>query len=58
MKYDITHFLFHIELNICALSEIDYCMRYIRHMELIVYQMLNDGKVVLENFRNNVPIVS
>ncbi|CAF4529088.1 unnamed protein product [Rotaria sp. Silwood1] len=24
-------------------NEIDYCMRHVRHMELIVYQMLNDG---------------
>ncbi|CAF1485782.1 unnamed protein product, partial [Adineta steineri] len=31
------------ELSICPIDETDYCMRYIKHMELIVYQMLNDG---------------
>jgi len=34
----------YIELNISPISEIDSCMRHIKHMELIVYQMLNDGK--------------
>jgi hypothetical protein len=37
---------FHIELNISPISEIDYCMRHIKHMELIIYQMLNDGKFI------------
>ncbi|CAF3725437.1 unnamed protein product [Adineta steineri] len=31
------------KLSICPIDETDYCMRYIKHMELIVYQMLNDG---------------
>ncbi|CAF1164648.1 unnamed protein product [Rotaria sordida] len=31
------------KLNISPISENDYCMRHIKHMELIVYQMLNDG---------------
>ncbi|CAF4533884.1 unnamed protein product, partial [Rotaria sp. Silwood1] len=31
------------KLNISPISESDYCMRLIKHMELIVYQMLNDG---------------
>ncbi|CAF4327937.1 unnamed protein product [Rotaria sp. Silwood2] len=30
-------------LSIPPIDEIDYCMRHVRHMELIVYQMLNDG---------------
>ncbi|CAF1344615.1 unnamed protein product [Rotaria sordida] len=30
-------------LSISPINEIDYCMRHLKHMELIVYQMLNDG---------------
>jgi len=30
-------------LNISSLSEIDYCLRNVKHMELIVHRMLNDG---------------
>ncbi len=33
-----------LELNLSPVSENDYSMRQIRHMELIVYQMFNDGK--------------
>ncbi|CAF4135940.1 unnamed protein product, partial [Rotaria magnacalcarata] len=31
------------KLSISPIDEIDYCMRHIRQMELIVYQMLNNG---------------
>jgi epithelial splicing regulatory protein 1/2 len=31
------------KLSISPIDETDYCMRNVRHMELIVYQMLNDG---------------
>ncbi|CAF1600804.1 unnamed protein product, partial [Adineta ricciae] len=31
------------KLNLCPISETDYCMRHIKLMELIVHQMLNDG---------------
>jgi hypothetical protein len=35
-------------LSISPIDEIDYCMRHVRHMELIVYHMLNDGKLLLK----------
>jgi hypothetical protein len=41
---------FYVELNICPISEKDNCMRHIKHMELIVYQMLTDGKFVSKIF--------
>ncbi len=36
-------------MSISPIDETDYCMRNVRHMELIVYQMLNDGKFVEYN---------
>ena len=33
-------------VNFTNQMKIDYCMRHVRHMELIVYQMLNDGKFI------------
>jgi len=32
-------------LSISVTDENDYCMRHVKYMELIVYQMLNDGKL-------------
>lgn len=48
IKFHLYIIFFHIyiELNISPISEIDYCMRNIKHMELIIYQMLNDGKFI------------
>jgi hypothetical protein len=45
-KCNIISFSFHVELNISPISEIDYCMRHVKQMESIVYQMINDGKFI------------
>ena len=54
VKFDIDSilmllFFFRLELSISPIDEIDYCMRQVRHMELIVYQMLNDGKFFVQD---------
>ncbi|CAF3359512.1 unnamed protein product [Rotaria socialis] len=35
-------------LNICPISEADYSMRSIKHMELIVHRLLHDGTFIFE----------